>query len=288
MSIKSSFMAPQIDTAKVAAILRAVAAQCILPRYNQLQHGDISTKTGPNDLVTIADRESEIELERLLTALVPGSVLVGEEGVSEGRASTKTIGARDTVVWVADPVDGTYNFVHGKREFGMLLACVVNGEVRYGWLYDIPGDRMMVAEKGKGVLMDGKPVRTAAVKQTLPDMIGHAGLKYFPPVLRDNVKAFRGEVKSLHTLSCACHEYFRLATGESDFGIYSKIRPWDHLAGVLAVQEAGGYVAKWDGTAYGATDEFGGIVVASSRAVWQSVHDAAIKKMVDDFKRTPK
>ena len=279
-------MAPQIDPAKVSAIIRECAATYITPRYRQLQQGEISSKTGPNDLVTIADREAEAGLEQRLLALYPGSVLVGEEGVSEGRVSTKLLTARDKVIWVADPVDGTYNFVHGNREFGMILACVVNGEVRHGWLYDIIGDSMLVAEKGAGALRDDTRQKTAAPKTQLTDLIGHAGVKYFPPVLRDNVKAFRQEVASLHTLSCACHEYLRLAAGQSDFGIYSKIRPWDHLAGVLAVQESGGYVAKWDGSAYGPADEFGGIVVASSRDVWNMVHRAAVSKMVEDFKKS--
>ncbi|MBU0859915.1 MAG: inositol monophosphatase, partial [Alphaproteobacteria bacterium] len=172
--IRSSFMAPQIDPEKVAQILREVAEQCIMPRYKQLQQGEISSKTGPNDLVTIADREAEIALEDRLTRLIPGSLVVGEEGVSEGRVSTELIKSKDTIVWVVDPVDGTYNFVHGKAEFGMLLACVVNGDVIHGWLYDILGNRMLIAEKGKGAFINGQRIQTAAPKDNLSDMVGHA------------------------------------------------------------------------------------------------------------------
>lgn len=279
-------MAPQIDPEKVSAIIRECAATYVLPRYKQLLTSDISTKTGPNDLVTIADKESEKGMEERLTKLCPGSIIVGEEGVSEGRTSTKALGEKDKIVWVVDPVDGTYNFVHGKREFGMLLACVINGETRFGWLYDILGDSMTVAEKGAGAFKDGQRIKTAAPKSDLKDMTGHAGLKYFPPNLRDNIKDLRGKTGSLHTLSCACHEYLRLATGQSDFAIYSKIRPWDHLAGALAVSEAGGTVAMWDGRKYGASDEFGGILVAGSRQVWDIVNNAAIKKMVTEYKKS--
>ena len=286
MTIRNNFMSQQIDTAKVATILREVAAQFIMPRYKQLQQGDISSKTSPNDLVTIADKEAEIALEERLMRLLPGSVIVGEEGVSEGRTSTKTLSEKGKVIWVVDPVDGTYNFVHGKAEFGMLLACVVDGVVTHGWLYDILGDRMMIAQKGQGVYMNGQRIQISGAQEKLSEMTGHAGLKYFPPPMRDNIKAFKKDVKSLYTLSCACHEYFRVATGEADFAIYSKMRPWDHLAGVLAVQEAGGYVAKWDGSVYGASDEFGGIVVAKTASIWQSVNRAVIKKMVEDYKKT--
>jgi fructose-1,6-bisphosphatase/inositol monophosphatase family enzyme len=279
-------MAPQIDPEKVSAIIRECAATYVLPRYKQLQAGDVSTKTGPSDLVTIADKESEKGMEERLLKLYPGSIIIGEEGVSEGRTDTKALADKDKLIWVVDPVDGTYNFVHGKREFGMLLACVVNGEIRHGWLYDILGDSMTVAEKGAGAFRDGVRIKTAAPKADLKDMIGHAGVKYFPPVLRDNIKDLRTKTGSLHTLSCACHEYLRLASGQSDFGIYSKIRPWDHLAGVLAVREAGGFVAKWDGKPYGPSDEFGGICVAGSKQVWDIVNNAAIRKMVTDYKKT--
>lgn len=285
--ISSHFMMPQIDPDKVSAIIRETAAKVITPRYKQLQHGDISSKTSPNDLVTIADRESEVEMERRLTALYPGSVVVGEEGVSEGRVSTKLIGERDKIVWVVDPVDGTYNFVHGNREFGMLLACVVNGEIRHGWLYDIIGDSMLVAEKGAGAFRDGVRQITAAPKGDLTKLTGHAGVKYFPENLRGSIKDFRKQAGHVFTLSCACHEYLRIVSGESDFGIYSKARPWDHLAGVLAVREAGGIATQWDGSPYKATDEFGGVLVAGSQDTWNLVHRAVVKKMVEDFKKTP-
>lgn len=287
MTIKNSFMAQQINPDQIADLMRAVAAQYIVPRFRQLSQDDISSKTSPNDLVTIADKEAELAMEAHLRALYPECLIVGEEGVSEGRSTTADLANRDRVVWVVDPVDGTYNFVHGKPEFGMLLACIIDGEVTHGWLYDIPGNRMMIAQKGKGVAINGVPVAMRAPQTSLPDMTGHAGLKYFPPAMRDDIKNFRGRVKSLHTLSCACHEYFRVVAADTDFAIYSKMRPWDHLAGALAVQEAGGYAAKWDGSLYRASDEFGGLVVAKSRDVWQSVQAGVIRKMIDNYRREP-
>lgn len=285
--INGHFMSTQINHDQVSQIIRETAAKLITPRYKQLREGDISSKTSPNDLVTIADKEAEVELERRLTGLYPGSVVVGEEGVSEGRVSTSLIGAPGRVVWVVDPVDGTYNFVHGNREFGVLIACVVDGETRHGWLYDIIGDSMTATEKGGGTYRDGARQSTAAPKANLTELQGHAGVKYFPEPLRDQVKDFRKEVGSLYTLSCACHEYLRLLGGESDFGIYSKARPWDHMAGMLAVREAGGVATRWDGGTYDPVNEGGGVLVASSRDVWTMVHRAAVKKMDDEIKKTP-
>lgn len=281
-------MAPQINPEDVARIMREVAAEKIIPRFKQLLASDIDTKSGPGDLVTIADKEAELAMTERLMKLVPGSIVVGEEAVSEGRADTAVIG-KPGIVWVVDPVDGTYNFVHGKDEFGMLLACVIDGEVRHGWLYDIPGNRMLHAEKGKGAFVNGQPIRTAAPKPDLSTMTGHASVNYFnPKSLRPQVMAFRDKVASLDTLRCACHEYFGLATGKVDFGLFSpRLRPWDHLAGILAVREAGGHVAQWDGSAHDPANEMTGILVASSRETWQKINDAVLAKMVQDLKKTP-
>ena len=146
---------------------------------------------------------------------------------------------------------------------------------------------MLVAEKGAGAFRDGVRQITAAPKGDLTKLTGHAGVKYFPENLRGSIKDFRKQAGSVFTLSCACHEYLRIVSGESDFGIYSEARPWDHLAGVLAVREAGGIATQWDGSPYKATDEFGGVLVAGSQDTWNLVHRAVVKKMVEDFKKTP-
>ena len=49
---------------------------------------------------------------------------------------------------------------------------------------------------------------------------------------------------------CAAHEYRLIASGHAHFVLYNKLMPWDHLAGVLIHQEAGGYAARLDGSAY--------------------------------------
>ncbi len=287
MTIRNSFMAGNIQPEKVSEIIIDTAHRIILPRYNQLATGDIDTKSGPDDLVTIADREAEIELRQALTSLYAGSVLIGEEGVSAGTQTLDLLKNGDSrLIWIADPVDGTWNFVHGKREFCVMLAAVVNGEIRHGWIYDILGKKMLMVEKGGGAYF-GSQKLSVAPSGLLSDMNGHAGRKYFPKSLRPHVEKFKGEVKSLYSLSCAGHEYIRIASGQSDFGIYSKIRPWDHFAGTLAVQEAGGFVAKWDGSLYSPRDDFGGLVAASNEPLWRQINTKLIKPMVNDYGHKP-
>jgi 3'-phosphoadenosine 5'-phosphosulfate (PAPS) 3'-phosphatase len=62
----------------VAASMRAVAAEVIVPRFRALATHEVEEKA-PGELVTIADREAEQQLEPVLRRLLPGSRVVGEE-----------------------------------------------------------------------------------------------------------------------------------------------------------------------------------------------------------------
>jgi fructose-1,6-bisphosphatase/inositol monophosphatase family enzyme len=278
--MEKSFMGKSVDTDKVSALIVEAADTLIVPRFKQLQQGEIGTKSGPDDLVTIADREAEAFLAEALPRLYPGTVLIGEESVSEGRASLETLKERDRLIWVADPVDGTHNFVDGKREFGVKLAAVYNDEVLYGWIYDVIGKKMMVAEKGAGAFFDGERLKTAAPK-TIGDMTGHAGMKYFPEKVRPFLRDAKEKIGEVYSLSCAAHEYLRIASGLSDFGIYSRVKAWDHLAGTLAVREAGGSVSLWNGKPYVPSFSGHGLLVASSDVVASELREAAVDRIVE-------
>ena len=126
-----------VNLENVAEILKECAEKYILPRYKTLADHEISSKSGPRDLVTHADIDVEEHLKRVLPDLLPGSIVIGEESVSSGRASLDILKDITQSIWVVDPVDGTHNFVHHKSEFGIMLACVVNGVTQYSWIYDV-------------------------------------------------------------------------------------------------------------------------------------------------------
>ena len=63
----------------VAAVLRETATEIILPRFNALTAEQIQEKSGPGDLVTIADIEAEDKISNALKQLLPGSQVVGRK-----------------------------------------------------------------------------------------------------------------------------------------------------------------------------------------------------------------
>ena len=279
-------MAKTVDPHKIADVLREQAAIHILPRFRQLASHEIMSKTSPTDLVTVADKEMELALIRILPDVLPGSEVLGEEGVSSGEISLDALDNVSRPIWVTDPVDGTYNFAHGKEDFCTMLALVVNGRTQISWIYDPLSSRMMIAERGAGAVINDKKLRLQPDPRPLENMSGFVGLRYFPKTMRPYMLEQEKGVQQMFTIGCAGHEYLRLAQGLMDFGIYTRVKPWDHLSGQLMIEEAGGYLTKWDGAEYTPQTRMGGILVVKDKDNWQSLHDHFLKKLIADYQQS--
>lgn len=225
-----------VDPLLVASIIREAAETEILPRFKNLQALQIREKK-PNQLVTEADIEAEKVLSRRLQEVLPGAI-VGEEGV-EAHPELMTALERPGVVWVIDPVDGTANFAHGNPRFAVVVALVIDGVTRAGWIHDPVSNRTIIAELGQGAWRSDTRLRVSE-EVSLVQMAG-------------SVKK-RGRVADqvLHVArrGSAAHDYLDLVTGKLHFAHFRKLMPWDHAAGVLIHAEAGGYGAMMDGSAY--------------------------------------
>ncbi|CAA7617912.1 inositol monophosphatase [Magnetospirillum sp. UT-4] len=224
------------EAARVTAIIRAVAEAEVLPRFRNLGRDQIREKA-PHQLVTEADIQAERVLSTVLTAEFGGAV-VGEEGVHDNPGLMDALG-RPGMVWVLDPVDGTANFAHGNPRFAVIVALVVDGETVAGWIHDPVPNRTVVALKGQGAFRDGNPVRVAA-EVPLDRMSGS--------VKRTGAVASR--VLHVARRGSAAHDYLDLATGRLHFAHFRRLMPWDHAAGVLIHEEAGGVAALLDGAPY--------------------------------------
>ena len=109
-----------LDSQTVTSLIEEAAEREIIPRFRQLEATDITTKSGPDDLVTAADLACEAFLTPTLAGLIPGSTVVGEEAVEQDRGLLRAL-ERSGTVWIIDPVDGTYNFAHGAEDFAVCL-----------------------------------------------------------------------------------------------------------------------------------------------------------------------
>lgn len=260
--------------ALITALRRAAAAE-ILPRFRRLAAGDVSAKTGFADLVTVADTAAEAHVAALLAESQPGLRVLGEEAVSADPGLRAAMAGPGEVV-ILDPIDGTWNFAHGLPLFGMIAARAQDGVVTGGVLYDpISGDWIVAEAGGPARLQsDGGPGRVLQVAgpRPVPEWTGYFPAGLFPRDLaRAGVLAGLGYGRLL-SLRASVHEYRMLVQGHADFVLSGpEPHPWDHAAGVLACQAAGGVARFLDGAPYDLARRHGVLLSAASEAVWQRV-----------------
>lgn len=258
------------DPQKVTELMREVATEDILPRFRRLQACDIREKK-PGNLVTVADEAAEKHLADGLRALLPGSELVGEEGVAADPEMLRHVSAAGAV-WIVDPIDGTANYCAGKEIFAVMVALASQGETLAAWILDPVAGEMLSAVKGEGAWLNGARVHVA--RPAAPEqMIGAWSYKS----VQD--KERRRALKRYHLFHgdpgdfrCAGRDYMELARGRRHFTNYWNLMPWDHAPGVLLHREAGGYSAfADDGKPYSVTRTGGPLLCAPDRESWQAL-----------------
>ncbi|MDQ1035178.1 fructose-1,6-bisphosphatase/inositol monophosphatase family enzyme [Streptomyces sp. V3I8] len=226
-------------TADVEAAIRRAAATEIMPRFRQLAAHEVDQKSGPHDLVTDADRKAELYLTEVLGKLLPGSVVVGEEAV---HADPATYGAiqGDAPVWIVDPVDGTRQFVHGDPGFCTLVALVRHGVLLASWTYAPARDQLAVAVRGRGALLDGVPLRAGSPAPGAVLEVATSHPDYTTDDQKHALLGLRTDGVAPRPCGSAGLEYLAVARGKLDATAFSWEAAWDHAAGILLVEEAGG------------------------------------------------
>lgn len=259
-----------IDPQKIASLIEEIAAEEIAPRFGNLTNADIDTKTGPNDFVTLADRSAEEKLQQALAGIYPGAMFIGEEGAADD-PSILTKLENEGPVWIVDPLDGTGNFVHGRPEFGTIVALVENGETRAGWIYAIPDQAFAIGSKGDGATWRGEAL--LPVPASDGQLNGYRAIgKLIEPWKTRLTQPLRAAFETEPT-KCAAYGYINLIRGLRDFGLYSRCHPWDHAAGIMMLSEIGGRAEYLDdGAAYAPVPTIGRpLLVAGNPENWAHV-----------------
>lgn len=225
--------------AAVEDVIRAVVAAEVTPRWRRLGDGDIAEKTGPYDLVTTADRLAEERLTEELTALLPGSVVVGEEAVSADSGLLERLGG-DAPVWVVDPVDGTSAFVRGEDGFATLVALVHEGRPLASWTYAPRRGLFATARRGRGAHLDGERLHTRTPEPGEPLRLFTSNPAYRTEDERDVLARLGASGAVCTACTCAGLAYLDVARGAMDGVAFFWEAPWDHAAGLLLATEAGG------------------------------------------------
>lgn len=276
-------MIPDIE--RVANVIREVAERELVPHFVTLSADDIGEKT-PGDFVTAVDLAMERELAKALVPLLPGSLVVGEEAVHDDRGVLALLEG-DAPVWVLDPLDGTGNYAQGLPIVAVIVALVIKGETVAGWIYDPLSRRMAMASKGDGAFMGSHRlwVKRPAEDRSLNGSIYGRFVRLSEPYQRIWGRG-RGLLGNVFNARCVGQEYLARLKGRMHFGVYTRMNPWDHAAGFLLHQEAGGIARMGDGTDYRPAERGYVCLLTPDEELWQTIHEELIKPaMAEDAAR---
>ncbi|WIA15857.1 hypothetical protein OEZ85_012611 [Tetradesmus obliquus] len=231
----------------------ADAAGLITTRYFRTKlNVDSKSDASP---VTIADRQAEEAMRKLIAAAYPSHAVFGEEaGLTLGSSSSSSSGdgsnssssSGDDWLWVLDPIDGTKSFITGKPLFGTLIALLHNGTPVLG-VIDQPVTReRWVGLAGQQSSLNGRPISARAcgdisnayMYSTTPHMFAGATEQAFHRV-RDAVR--------IPMYGCDCYAYGLLAAGHCDLVVEADLKPYDYMALVPIIKGAGGVISDWSG-----------------------------------------
>jgi len=232
-----------LNTAETAA---DEAAELLCKAHKEIKEGGLhesktQTKGSIFDPVTEADQAAQDRIISVITDRFPTHRILAEEEGADALGD-----AVCPYRWIIDPLDGTRNFMHGKENFGTIVAVEKEGEFLAScMLLPMLGHRF-TASKGGGAFADGKPVTlrntpsmqdailcSNITRRAIPDASG---------VLRTAIPP----CVSVENYGCAVQAIGDILLGWNDGVLFKGLRIWDIAAGFLMLEEAGGrYRYEW-------------------------------------------
>ena len=261
-----------IDLDKVTQLLRETAEIDVLPRFRTLSKHDIMEKA-PGDIVTVADFEAEKRLTRILREMAPGADIIAEEAASRDALNLENYNS-DNATWLVDPVDGTRNFSNGDPTFAIVIAYVERGQTEIAWIHLPIEDLTVIAERGSGAFINGDKRLYISAPPKISEMTGLLNFRALgDDVSVEQVKSRAKTFASLKNFRCAGYDFVELARDRKHFSLYRRLWPWDHAAGTLIYEEAGGHTARIDAQPYNSLSRVWGLLSTPNQRSWQEIHE---------------
>jgi len=230
----------------------------------------IEEKGRPGDLVTAADKASESVILEILQRHFPQYAILAEESGSQGDRQTPYL-------WAIDPLDGTTNYAHQFPIAAVSVALLVDHSPQVGVIVDPFRQELFRAAKGLGATCNRRAIRvssTPALEQSLLT----TGFAYDRHQTLDNNYAefcqLTHHCQGVRRTGSAALDLAYVACGRFDGYWERGLSPWDIAAGIILVQEAGGQVSAYDGSAIQLDS---GRIVATNNCIHQTLCNVLVK-----------
>ena len=220
-----------VSAVEIARDAALAAGEILLDRFHQSKQ--VSFK-GRGNIVTDVDMLVEQQILATLAEQFPTTGLLGEESL--GTKPDKGL------VWVVDPIDGTRNYVSGVPFYSVVIGLALDGEPLCGVTYDPVRGEMFHAERGKGAFLNGNKLEVSE-KTLLSDSIIGTELSNNAEGARSSLDVVRNiwpNMQTVRIMGSAALAICYVAAGRTDIFFHHQLGPWDQIAGLLLVEEAGG------------------------------------------------
>ncbi|MFE3836457.1 inositol monophosphatase family protein [Pseudogemmobacter sonorensis] len=215
------------------------AGALAMTHFGRLGAGAVSAK-GPLDLVTVADRAVEALIVERLRAAFPEDGILGEEG--------STTPGRSGRVWVIDPIDGTFNFVRGGRQWSVSIGLYDGGRPALGVVHAPVEGMVLIGGAGVAPQLNGAPLPALAAFDPARASVGFGmGGGHFPLDRRlATLRRLQVEGAAMvRVCNCATAAMIEVATGEADAYVGYGESAWD-VMGIWPILTALGAAADLD------------------------------------------
>lgn len=262
MTPDAAALAQRLDAARAIA---TDAGHLLMRHFGSLARYDEKSAI---DLVSDADRQSEVLIAERLARAFPGDPVIQEEAHGKaGAAARRAETDAATFAWCIDPLDGTTNFVHGYPTFAVSIGLLHFGRPALGVVHAPALGETYAGGVGVPAVRGRDPIRVSSVPS-----IGRALLATgFPYDRRERVDALLAVVKralltahDLRRAGSAALDLCTVASGRIDGFFEQGLAPWDVIAGQAIVEAAGGTITGYDGAPH---DPYAGHVLASNGAI---------------------
>jgi myo-inositol-1(or 4)-monophosphatase len=229
----------------LATCVAAAARAADIIREGAATRGTIEWEhKSATDFVSDVDRNAEHAINEIILQRHPDAHVLGEE-------LSPTLSDRGGLVFVADPLDGTTNFLHGVPWYAVSIAAMIDDELRAGVVLNAATGELFTATSGGGARRGGQPISVSTINDPLRSLIATGFpfkggpsvdeyLHILPRIMRETSGLRRAGAAALDLADVACGRF------EGFFEL--ELSPWDIAAGLLLIREAGGIVTDLSGT----------------------------------------
>lgn len=200
----------------------------------------IETKSEANDLVTNIDKETEQFFIHQIKRDFPSHRILGEEGFGDNLHDL------DGYIWILDPIDGTMNFIHQKKNFAISLGIYKDGIGLLGYIYNVMDDELISASLDEGAYFNDVRIPTVKKANLEQSIIGINASWVVPNkhIEHEGMIKLLQKVRGTRSYGSAALEISYVVTGKLDAYMSMRLSPWDIAGGMVIAKEVGAIVTN--------------------------------------------